>query len=711
MYALGLLSDEALEQGFAGAALGLEVAGRVVRCGPGVTRFKPGDEVLAFAGASLASHVRVSERAAAPKPPSWSFEQAATVPTVFFTVWYALVHLARLQPGERVLIHAAAGGVGLAAIQVAKLLGAEVFASAGSDDKRTFVRLLGADHLLDSRSPDFDQAVLALTAGEGVDVVLNSLAGQAIERNLRALRPFGRFVELGKRDFYEDTAIGLRPFRNNISYFGFDADQLMALRPELSSRVFGEVMEQFAKARLQPLPYTVFKTDHIVDALRHMQQGRHIGKLLIDLRQRPTLAQVTPAKPSFYLRQDACYLVTGGLSGFGLATAQWLVQQGARHLVLLGRRGAATPGAEPALQALREQGAQVTVLACDVTDAAALKQALSTFGASLPPLRGVIHAAMVLDDALLPNLDAARFAPVLAAKIGGAQNLHDATLGQPLDFFVLYSSATVLLGNPGQANYVAANAALEAFARVRQAQGLPALAVAWGPIGDVGVLTDNAAARSALEARLGAAPLQSAQALQALGRLIAQGTTGATAIAVMPLDAAALRRALPDHVSRRFTDLWRLAGAGASDQADSDLRAHLAQLPPEQAREAVADLLASEVAAILRLSVEAVPRARSLHDLGLDSLMAVELGLALEKRFGVTLPAMLINDNPTVERIAERVHAALFGEDQAEPLSTQAQLVQGMAAQHAEHGLDAQQVQNLVDDLHAKTQSATRLIA
>ena len=708
MYAMGLLSDEALEQGFAGAALGLEVAGRVVRCGPGVTRFKPGDEVLAFAGASLASHVRVSERAAAHKPSLWSFEQAATVPTVFFTVWYALVHLARLQAGERVLIHAAAGGVGLAAIQVAKALGAEVLASAGSDDKRTFVRWLGADHLVDSRSPDFDQAVLALTAGEGVDVVLNSLAGQAIERNLRALRPFGRFVELGKRDFYEDTPIGLRPFRNNISYFGFDADQLMALRPELSTRVFGEVMDQFAQQRLQPLPYTVFTADRIVDALRHMQQGRHIGKLLIDLRQRPALAPLPSTQATLQLKADASYLVTGGLSGFGLATAQWLVQQGARHLVLLGRRGAATPGAEPVLQTLRDQGAHITALACDVTDAAALKQALAPLGASLPPLRGVIHAAMVLDDALLPNLDAARFAPVLAAKIGGARNLHDATLGQPLDFFVLYSSATVMLGNPGQANYVAANAALEAFARVRQSQGLPALAVAWGPIGDVGVLTDNAVARNALEARLGAAPLQSAQALQALGQLIAKGATG---VAVMPLDAAALRRALPDHASRRFADLWRRAGADGSDRADSDVRAHLAQLPPEQARQTVADLLASEVAAILRLSVEAVPRTRSLHDLGLDSLMAVELGLALEKRFGVTLPAMIINDNPTVERIAERVYAALFGEDQAEPISPQAQLVQGMAAQHAEHGLDAQQVQHLVDDLHAKTQSATRLIA
>ena len=708
MYAMGLLSDEALEQGFAGAALGLEVAGRVLRCGPDVTRFKPGDDVLAFAGASLASHVRVPERAAAFKPQSWSFEQAATVPTVFFTVWYALVHLARLQAGERVLIHAAAGGVGLAAIQVAKLLGAEVFASAGNADKRTFVRRLGADHVLDSRSPDFDDAVLSLTRGEGVDVVLNSLAGRAIERNLRAMRPFGRFVELGKRDFYDDTTIGLRPFRNNISYFGFDADQLMALRPELSTRVFSEVMAQFEQEHLTPLPYTAFPADRIVDALRHMQQGRHIGKLIINLRQRPAQVHTAHATPKLHLSADASYLVTGGLSGFGLATAQWLAQQGARHLVLLGRRGPATPGLEPALQALHAQGTKLTVLACDVTDAAALQQALAPLGHTLPPLRGVIHAAMVLDDALLPNLDAGRFTPVLAAKLGGALNLHHATLGMPLDFFVLYSSATVMLGNPGQANYVAANAALEAFARSRQSQGLPALAVAWGPIGDVGVLTGNATARHTLESRLGEAPLQSAQALQALGRLIAAGARG---LAVMPLDAATLRRALPDTTSHRFANLWRMAGNGQGQDAESDMRSHLAQLPPEQARQTLADMLAGEVAAILRLPLGAVPRARSLHDLGLDSLMAVELGLALEKRFGVTLPALLINDHPTVDRIAERVYAGLFGETATEETSAQTQLVQSMAAQHAEVGLDAQHVQGLVDDLHARTHSTTRLIA
>ncbi|WP_298290578.1 type I polyketide synthase [Thiomonas sp.] len=710
MYAMGLLGDEALENGFAGATLGLEVAGRVRRCGPQVKRFQPGDAVLAFAPASLASHVRVSERAVAAKPDAWSFEQAATVPTVFFTVWYALVHLARLQRGERVLIHAAAGGVGLAAIQVAKRLGAQVVATAGNADKRAFVRLAGADHVLDSRDPDFDQAVLALTGGEGVDVVLNSLAGVAIERNLRALKPFGRFVELGKRDFYEDTAIGLRPFRNNISYFGFDADQLMAMRPELASQVFAEVMTEFATGALTPLPYTVFTADDIVEAMRQMQQGKHIGKLLINLRRAPSRLVTIQAQPRLDLPAGASYLVTGGLSGFGLATAQWLAQRGARHLLLLGRRGEQTPGAADALAALRAQGVQICALACDVTDAAALQAALDQALRTHPPLRGVIHAAMVLDDALLSNLDAERFARVLAAKLRGAVNLDAATRSQSLDFFVLFSSATVLLGNPGQGNYVAANAALEAFARARQAQGLPTLAVAWGPIDDVGVLKDNAAAREALAHRLGEAPLQSRQALDALERLLAAQVTSAT---VLPLQPPALRRALPDAASRRFDTLWSLAAANPLAASDDDLRAQLQDMPPEQALDAIAAALTEEVAAILRMPAAQIARDRALHDLGLDSLMAVELGLALEKRLGVSLPPMLISDNPTVDRIAGHVFAALFDaqNEHGEPVSATTQLVQQLAEQHASSELDPETIQALAQSLDDTSPAPQRLTA
>lgn len=707
MYAMGLLSDEALEQGFAGPALGLEVAGMVSRCGARVTRFKPGDAVLAFAGASFASHVVVPERAAALKPEQWSFEQAATVPTVFFTVWYALHHLARLQPGERVLIHGAAGGVGIAAIQVARQIGAEIFATAGSAEKREFVALLGADHVFDSRSAGFDDAVLEQTAGQGVDVVLNSLAGEAIERNLRVLRPFGRFVELGKRDFYENTAIGLRPFRNNISYFGVDADQLMKLRPDLASQLFGEVMNEFAQGRLTPLPCRVFLPDQVVDAFRQMQQARHIGKLVIDLRQRPShIVRSEPPKP-FAVRRDGSYLITGGLSGFGLATAAWLAERGAGRLVLVGRRGAQTPGIAADLERLRALGAEVDVRACDVTDRHQVTDIVQQITRSLPPLRGVVHAAMVLDDALLPQLGAERFRKVLAPKLDGAWNLHHATQGHALDLFIVDSSATTLLGNPGQANYVAANAALEAFARWRRAQGLPATVVAWGPIGDVGVLTGNTLAREGLESRLGAAPLRSAQALDMLGRLLASDASG---LAVMDFDWPTLQRSLPCAPSPRFAVLRRLLGGASSAQGDADVRALLAQLPRDQARRTLAELLGAEVAEILRLPADGVPFDRALNDLGMDSLMAVELGLALEKRLAVTISPMFLHDHPTVDRIAERLLSTLLGEigEGDAPADSTRELVQQLAAQHAEGDLSAQ-AENVAEAVRRKITTGTRL--
>jgi phthiocerol/phenolphthiocerol synthesis type-I polyketide synthase C len=281
MYAMGLLPDEAVEDGFCGPTLGMEAAGIVTRVGPAVAVFAPGDAVIAFAPASFANRVRTRSLAVTRKPAHWSFAAAATVPSAFFTAYYALHELGHLRERERVLIHGAAGGVGIAAIQLAKHLGAEIFATAGSDTKRDFVRLLGADHVFDSRSNAFADEVMRASGGAGVDVILNSLAGDAIARNLRLLRPFGRMLELGKRDFYENSRIGLRPLRNNISYFGIDADQLLAQRPDTARQVFIDLMALFTDRSLQPLPHRTFDAADIATAFRHMQASRHIGKVVV----------------------------------------------------------------------------------------------------------------------------------------------------------------------------------------------------------------------------------------------------------------------------------------------------------------------------------------------------------------------------------------------------------------------------------------------
>ena len=685
MYALGMLSDEAVEAGFAGASLGLECAGIVSAAGPDVRGFAVGDRVLAFGGSCFGRWVTTRESAAAHLPGSMSMEAAATIPTTFFTAYYALHHLARLGKGESVLIHGGAGGVGIAAIQLARHWGAEVFATAGSDEKRDFLRLLGADHVLDSRTLAFSDQILQLTGGRGVDVVLNSLAGEAINRNLRILKPFGRFLELGKRDFYENTRIGLRPFRNNISYFGIDADQLLVAQPAVSKQLFQEVMALFTQGVLHPLPYMAFEADHVVDAFRHMQQARHIGKVVVTYHRGTGVVQ-PPPQPGMrlQLREAASYLVTGGLGGFGLRTAQWLVDKGARHLVLVSRTGPGSSQAREAIARWESQGVSVRAIACDVSEASAVQALIQSIQQTMPPLRGIVHAAAVFDDALTCNTDAERLRKVFAPKALGAWHLHHHSLRLPLDFFILYSSVTSAFGNPGQAAYVAANASLEALALARRAHQLPALCVQWGPIDDVGYLARNTQVRDALQSRTGGHAMRSAVALDILEELI---LTDRTNLCVADINWRVLSRFLPSAVDPMYRDM---AGTGAEhesvDEQPQDIAQMLAELSPEELASAFRGMLKNEIGEILRIAPEKIDDNGSVYDLGLDSLMGVELALAIESRFGAKLPVMVLNDSPTVAKLADRIIAQLkgapAGDDTPERSDLEVQ-VHSTASQHA----------------------------
>ncbi|MNQ21791.1 Phthiocerol synthesis polyketide synthase type I PpsC [compost metagenome] len=662
MYALGLLSDEAIENGFSGPTLGFEFAGVVRGKGAMVEGdFQPGDRVVGFGPSSFANRLITNANAVARIPEGMSFEAAATIPSTFFTVYYAVHHLARLEPGEKILIHGAAGGVGIAAIQIAKWCGAEIYATAGSDEKRDFLRLLGVEHIFDSRSLAFADDILAITDGRGVDVVLNSLAGEAINRNLRVLKPFGRFLELGKRDFYQNTKIGLRPFRNNISYFGIDADQLMSERPQLTRRLFGEMMALFRDGILSPLPYRAFDANEVVEAFRYMQQARQIGKIVVTYRTPiQGVVSASASQPlALTLAASATYLVTGGLSGFGLRSAQWLVEKGARHLILLGRRGAATEEAQPLLALWREQGIEVQALACDITDAAQLASVMARIQASDRPLRGVVHAATVFDDGLIRNLTHQQLQRVLEPKAKGAQYLHELTAHLPLDFFVLFSSATTLFGNPGQANYVAANHWLEALARHRLAQGLPATSVLWGAIDDAGFLARNQDIKDALQSRMGGAALQSQAALETLERLLLQRRSG---LGVLELDWKALSRFLPAAGSPKFNELARLHGGEQDEESDvDDIQRLLTEMDNCELIELFGEMLKQEISEILRLPTSKLDATRPLQELGLDSLMSVELVVAVEERFGVRLPVMELSEASSIGKITIRILELLRG--------------------------------------------------
>jgi phthiocerol/phenolphthiocerol synthesis type-I polyketide synthase C len=651
MWAMGLFPEEALIDGFAGPSFGLECAGVVRAVGADVTGLAIGDRVMGFAPAALSTRVVTIADALTPIPPGIGFAAAATIPVTFVTAIYALGHLARVAPGERVLVHAAAGGVGLAAIQYAKHCGAVVIATAGSGVKRSLLRLAGADHVLDSRDLAFANSVREITDGQGVDVVLNSLSGEAMERSLEVLKPFGRFLELGKRDLYANRRVHLRPFRQNISYFAIDVDQLPIRRPDLARDLLKTVSGALADGAIRPLAHRTFSFAEIDDAFRVMQSATHIGKIVLVPDENTGVRLREP--PAITMRRDGTYLVTGGLDGFGYEAARWLVARGAGSIALLGRRGAETPGCEARVRELEASGAEVRVYRGDVADWIRLAEILDAIRTDQPRLRGIVHAASAIDDGFAAEIDESRVAAVLQPKLGGALALDALTRDDPIELFLLFSSATTLVGAPAQGAYVAANMALEALARRRRAEGRPALAVAWGPIEDAGYLAHRPEAREALGRRLGARPMAAAEALAGLPEMIASGLP---AVVFAETDWSDARRFLPLLATPLFSEIRVRAAAAPSDDSLSE---RLAAMDPEAALALLKAVVTEEAATILRLPASGIDPLRPLSEMGMDSLMSVELRLALESRLRVDLPLVSLAEGTSVASIAARLAAAV----------------------------------------------------
>ncbi|WP_167858463.1 type I polyketide synthase [Methylobacterium nonmethylotrophicum] len=650
LWAMGVLPEEAVEKGFSGPTIGMECAGEVVRVGPGVTTHAVGDRVIAFASSCFASHVTTSAGSAAPMPAGLSHEAAATIPTAFVTAWYALDHLARLEPGETVLIHGAAGGVGLAALQIAKLRGAIVFASAGSADKQRLVRTMGADHVVSSRSLAFADDIMRLTGGRGVDVVLNSLAGEAITKGLQVLKPFGRFLEIGKRDLYANNRIGLRPFRQNLSYFGIDADTLLVERPDLARRVFEAVLAAMARGDLRPLPHQAIPVSRAVEAFRAMQQSRHIGKLVVSMETGAAAMPVVPAAAGV-IRPGVTYLVTGGLSGFGLATARWLVARGATSLALLGRRGGEGAEERAALAELAAGGAAIRAFAADVSDPAAVAAVLAEIRAAMAPLKGVFHAAALIEDAPLIKVDRGLLHRVMAAKVIGAFALDRLTREDGLETFVLYSSSSAVVGNPGQGCYVAANSYLDALAQSRRAEGLPALSVGWGAIKDAGFLTRNRAVQDMLASRTGMEATPVRDAFQELESLLA---AEACRVSAAQFNLMRLGQMLAGARTPRFSGLVP-QGVSMTVEGANSLAATLEALGEDERRALLLTRIPELIARVVGTNAAQIGPDRPLSELGLDSLMAVELAEGLEQDIGRPVSVMQIIQAGTVGGVVEVV--------------------------------------------------------
>ena len=634
--------------------LGREMCGRILEVGSEVSTVSAGDPVVGLGFGAFAPQMVTREELVAPRPAGFSVSGLAGVPSAFVSAALSFEY-SGLSSGERVLIHAGAGGVGLAAIQWVQAAGAEVFATA-SAPKQAYLRSLGVKHIFDSRQTAFGREILEATGGAGVDVVLNSLTGEGfIDASLSCLRQGGRFVEMARRDILsQEEMAAVRP---DVAYSILELDVLKKTEPAWVGRVLRQVMERLSAGELQPVVHSRWPLAEAGAALSFMRSARHLGKIVVTL----------PPLVKGRLRQDRTYLVTGGLGGIGLAIAGWLADHGAGAIVLNGRRPP-DDEAEEAIGGLRERGAAIEVELADVTDAGAIDAMLARMDARLPPLGGVIHSVGVLSDGALTNQSWERFETVLWPKVLGAWHLHRATADRDLDLFILFSSRVGVMGNPGQANHAAANAFLDQLAGHRRSQGLPGQAIAWGAWSEIGEAAEQRDRIDRQRTALGGRWFTPQQGLRAFDQLVRQD---ATTSVVMSMDWSVFEEAVEDR-PLFLEDLLSVASDAEADSPTSseDLLSRLQEAPARE--ELLISFLQQEVQAVLRMP--SVPESTvGFFDLGMDSLMAVELRNRLNRAFAeeYMVPNTVVFDYPDIAALARHLAGELGGSVSAPAARTQ----------------------------------------
>ncbi|WP_230967594.1 SDR family NAD(P)-dependent oxidoreductase [Nostoc commune] len=720
--------------------LGCECVGDIVAVGTGVKNLQVGQTVMALASGSFSNYVTVDAQMVAPKPQHLSVTETATIAVAFLTAFYTLHHLAKIRAGERILIHAGAGGVGQAAIQIAQLAGAEVFATA-SPSKWEVLQKLGVQHIFNSRTLDFRAEIAAQTQGEGVDIILNSLSGEFIPQSLAVLKPQGRFVEIGKIDVWSNEEV--KQVKANADYFLIDIVDLCRQQPELVQQILQHLLEEFTNYRLQPLAAQVFPMTNVVDAFRYMQQGKHIGKVVVSqliatgyaTNQIPPTAfkkggfvpplkqedLVRSAQSGFYptltlplqrggnrisslpplqgggnrissfpalqgggnlisslppmhrgikggnsssvlrgeqilFKNDRTYLITGGLGGLGLVVAQWLVDMGARHLVLLGRN-APTSAAISRIQQLEVGGATITVAQVDVSQQQDLATILTQIEESTIPLAGVIHAAGLLDDGVMLQLNWQRWEKVMAAKVMGAWNLHLLTQKTPLDYFIMFSSATALFGSPGQANHVAANTFLDTLAHHRTSQGLPAMSINWGIWSEIGSAAQPQVT-SQMEQR-GIRAIAPIEGIQVLQYLLNQPITQ---VGVVPID---WRQFTQQRLSSRF--LERFETPVTSSTPTTSILEQLSLASQSDRYDLLNTYIREQIAQVLGFKPHAIDIQSGFFDLGMDSLTAIEFKNRLQTNLKCTLPTTIAFDYPNIKKLGRYLIEEVLHLDDSQP--------------------------------------------
>jgi phthiocerol/phenolphthiocerol synthesis type-I polyketide synthase C len=626
--------------GLDGAApvIGGECVGFVTAVGAGVDSVEIGQRVIAFGPGTFGSHLTTLADLVVPIPDTLPDHEAAAFGIAYLTAWHSLCEVGRLSPGERVLIHSATGGVGLAAVSIAKMIGARIYTTAGSDAKREMLSGLGVEYVGNSRTVEFADEILDVTHGYGVDVILNSLPGEAIQRGVKILAPGGRFIELGKKDVHADANLGLAALAKSASFAVVDLDLNLKLQPARYREMLGHILKHVSDGRLQVLPVTECSLHDAADAFALMASGRHTGKIVVSIPVGGSIEVVASPPPQPLVSRDCGYLIVGGMGGLGFVVARWLVDQGA-GLVVLNGRSAPSDDVVTAIAEMNAAGNRVEVVTGDIAEpgtAGRLVQAVEDTGLRLA---GVLHSAMVLDDEIVLNMSDSAARRVFTPKVTGSWRLHQATAHLDVDWWLTFSSAASLLGAPGQGAYAAANAWVDGLVAYRRSLGLAAVGINWGPWAEVG--------RAQFFADLGVSMITVEQGLAAL-QLVLSADRARTG--VFSLDARQWFQSFPalagSSLFAKLQDSTRpeRRGGGA-------IRAELDASDAGERPGRLAAAIADEIRAVLR-STEPIDPDRPMESLGLDSLMALELRNRLEASLGTTLPAALVWAYPTITDLA-----------------------------------------------------------
>lgn len=623
------------------ALLGFDAAGVIIRVGSGVSKFKIGDRVaMCGHGAHRTVH-RSKAGFCQLLPDNLTFEQAASIPVVHGTAWYGLVHQARVKKGQSILIHTAAGGVGQAAIQVAQHYEMDIYATVGSEAKRALLRDtygIPDDHIFSSRDLSFVGGVKRMTNGRGVDVVLNSLAGEALRQTWYCIAPFGTFIEIGLKDILGNTRLDMRPFMQDATFCFFNLNHIERDRPELMAEIIEGAFDFIRRGITHPItPLVTYPISEVENAFRLMQTGKHIGKIALSFNDDDVVPIVRSGTESLLLDLDpsASYVLVGGLGGLGRSISTMLVDNGARKLCFLSRSGAASAEARKLLSDLESRQVQAKAIACDVSDAASLSKAIEQCTAELGRVRGVVQCAMVLRDVLFSNMTHQQWVESTQPKVQGTWNLHSAL--PDVDFFVMLSSFAGIFGNRGQSNYAAGCAFQDAIAHYRRGRGQHALSLDVGLMRDIGVLAEKGITESLRDWEVPYG-IRGAEFLDIMRLVIAGDASGAlatpqvmTGFATGGSAAAAgidppfyLEDAKFAVMARAGVREQQAAGLGSAD-ADSVQNLVAGAGSANEAAEHVTTALVNRVSKMLQTPSSEIDTARALHSYGIDSLVAIEI--------------------------------------------------------------------------------------